>query len=121
LGPGGRRPDREANRAFTEHAGRDAKVLSQLELSDGTALTSHPAFIKLMASVGEATPARGGSGGSAGSPEEEIARIQKEALAKGLIRRRSVGLHKELQSWYEKAYGTDELDTALNRGTKRRR
>ena len=111
-----------ANRAFKEHAGsRDASVLAKLELSDGTPLNSHPAFIRMLANVGAATPARTGRAGSA---QEEIERIQKEALGKGLDPTSQRWPHKELERLYDEAYGSEPLETSLDGGsgtTKRRR
>ena len=111
----------QANRAFQEHAGRDASVLAKLELSDGTPLSSHPAFVRMLANVGAATPARAGGSGSA---EDEIERITKEALGKGLDPTHSRWPHRELEKLYQEVHGSEPLDTSLDGGsgtTRRRR
>jgi hypothetical protein len=109
-----------ANRAFKEHAGRDASVLAQLELNDGTPLSSHPAFVRMLANVGASTPARGGGR----SAEEELERMTKEALDKGLDPTSKRWPHKELQKLYDEVYGSEQLETSLDGGSgtmKRRR
>jgi hypothetical protein len=109
MGPRGRHRIAQANRAFAEHAGKDASVHAKLELSDGTPLSSHPAFVRMLANVGAATPARGGAGGSA---QEQIEQITKEALSKGLDPTHSRWPHKELERLYGKVYGNEALETS---------
>jgi hypothetical protein len=100
-----------ANRAFAEHAGSDASTLAKLELSDGTPLSSHPAFVRMLANVGEATPAKAGK-----SAQEEIDRITTEALNRGLDPTSPRWPHKELQRLYDKQYGNEPVGQALKRG-----
>jgi hypothetical protein len=103
-----------ANRAFQEHAGRDASVLAKFELSDGTPLSSHPAFVRMLANVGQITPAKAGGAGSA---EEEIERITKEALSRGLDPTSARWPHRELDRLYQKAHGSEALDTSYDGGS----
>jgi hypothetical protein len=97
----------KANEALIEHGGRDAKALAQLELSDGTPLASHPAFIRMLANVGEAAPTKTGTVAEA---SQEIEKITKSALRQGLDPTSPHWPHKELEKLYRRVHGSESID-----------
>lgn len=108
---------RAANQALRGYAGdRDGRAIASLELADGTRLSHHPGFIRLMAAVGESSsPSVRAAGGTPAAAAQEIRRIQNESMAKGLDPTSRSWPHEELTRLYQRAYGDEQLDTSGTR------
>lgn len=103
-----------ANTAVIHYGGSKSKDIVNITLADGTSLGSHPAFIEMMARIGkdraeddrDPTPFNVGARESA---QQEIERIEAEALKAGYTPTHPQWPHKQLDALYQRAYGTRNM------------
>jgi hypothetical protein len=109
-----------AELALRGYAGdRDGRALANLELADGTKLRHNAAWLRMLAAVGEnSSSSVRAAGGSPEEAQQEIKKIQNEAIRRGLDPTSRSWPHETLDLLYKRAFGTKKIDQSMQRGNE---
>jgi hypothetical protein len=112
-----------ANQALEQFGGKEGRALASTILRDGSRLGDKIEFVRMMANINanaqkaaavvdRSAPTIGASGSEPEAALEEIEAIKDSAVRQGLDPTHSRWPHRQLEQLYEKAYGSEPLDTS---------